>query len=58
MKKIMLGLALSAGVAAPAQAMTYFLQAQWYEGGAHFCKYSNGTVLNVGIKFCPFSIEG
>ena len=44
--------------AAPAHAMTYFLVAQWYERGDHFCRYSNGTVLNVGIRLCPLSIEG
>ena len=42
----------------PATAMTYFLVAQWNEGPNHFCKYSNGTVLNVGFQVCPTSIEG
>lgn len=59
MKKIALVAALVAGlVAQPAYAMTYFLVAQWYENGSHFCKYSNGTILNVGTKLCALSIEG
>lgn len=41
-----------------AHAMTYFLVAQWYKNGDTFCKYGNGTVLNVGINLCPLSIEG
>lgn len=47
-------LALAAGQAA---ALTWFLVAQWYENGNQMCKYSNGTVLNVGIRLCPLSIE-
>ena len=44
--------------ATPAYAMTYFLDAQWYENGNHMCRYGNGTVLNVGYRICPLSIEG
>ncbi|MFN3457712.1 MAG: hypothetical protein ACK4G2_02210 [Novosphingobium sp.] len=44
--------------ATPAQAMTYYLVTQWIEGGNNFCKYGAGTVLNVGYKLCPLSIEG
>lgn len=45
--------------AATAQAMLHFLVAQWTDkSGNNFCKYSNGTVLNVGINLCPLSIEG
>lgn len=44
--------------ASPAYAMTYYLVTQWFENGNHFCKYGNGTVLNVGAKVCPLSIEG
>lgn len=44
--------------ATPAYAMTYFLVSQWFSGGSHFCEYSNGTVLNVGARICPLSIEG
>lgn len=59
MRKLCLALALAGAVSAtPALAMPQFLVAQWYENGQHFCKYANGTVLNVGIKFCPFKIEG
>jgi len=57
------GYAIAAALAAlsmsaPAHAMTYFLVSQWYEGGNQFCKYGNGTILNVGYKVCPLSIEG
>ena len=43
---------------AQAQAFQYYLTNQWYNGGNHFCEYSNGTVLNVGIGLCPFTING
>jgi len=56
MKKLV-ALALLA-VALPAYAMTYFLVAQWFEGGNNMCKYGNGTVLNVGYRVCPLSIQG
>lgn len=45
-------------VATGASAMTYFLTAQWVERGDRFCKYSDGTVLNVGTKLCPLQIKG
>lgn len=51
-------LAITALAATPAYAMTYFLTAQWYAGGSHFCRYGNGTVLNVGVQVCPLSIQG
>jgi len=38
--------------------MTYYLTAQWVEGGNRFCRYGNGTVLNVGYQICPLSIKG
>lgn len=41
-----------------AHAMTYFLDDQWVKNGQRFCKYKNGTVLNVGVSLCPLSIEG
>lgn len=37
-------------------AMMHFLVTEWYASGDHFCKYDNGTVLNVGINICPLSI--
>lgn len=58
MRKIALALALSLGIAAPAHAMTYFLTGQWFQNGSHFCRYGNGTVLNVGASICPMSIQG
>jgi len=59
MKKLMMAAALAAVVApTAAYAMTYFLSAQWVDRGNRFCRYQNGTVLNVGISLCPLSIEG
>jgi hypothetical protein len=56
-------LAIAAAIAAlayasTASAMAYFLTADYYENGSHMCKYSNGTVLNMGVKVCPLRIEG
>lgn len=58
MKKLIFAAAATVALASPAYAMTYFLQAQWLDGGSRFCKYGNGTVLNVGANLCPLSIEG
>lgn len=41
-----------------AQSMTYYLTAQWLDRGQRFCKYTNGTILNVGYELCPLSIKG
>ena len=49
---------IALGMATPAQALSQYLVAEWYENGNHFCRYANGTVLNVGIKLCPLTIEG
>lgn len=59
-KKIIYALAIAGAVlsAAPAYAMTYFLTGQRYKDGNNFCEYSNGTVLNVGYRICPLSIQG
>lgn len=57
MKILAAALALVA-TTAPAYAMTWFLTDQWTANGARFCKYGNGTVLNVGARLCPLSIEG
>jgi hypothetical protein len=59
MKKIVIA-AVLAFTATPvaAQGMTYFLTAQWVDQGQRFCRYSNGTVLNVGYSVCPMSIRG
>lgn len=58
MRKIALALAISLGIAAPAHAMTYFLVSQWISSGNTFCRYGNGTVLNIGVGVCPLSIQG
>lgn len=57
MKKMILA-ALLLTAASPAYAMTYFLVAQWSKGGNNYCEYGNGTVLNMGYRLCPLSIEG
>jgi hypothetical protein len=46
--------------AAPADAaMRFFLKDQWINSyGQRMCQYGNGTVLNVGARVCPLSIEG
>lgn len=31
------------------------LVAQWVEGGNRYCKYSDGTVIKVGVGLCPLS---
>jgi hypothetical protein len=55
-KAALLGAALLA--TAPAYALTYYLTDQWFsDNGNRMCEYSNGTVLNVGYRICPLSIE-
>jgi len=44
-------------VANSASAMTYFLVNQWYSQGNQMCQYGDGTVLNVGVRICPLSIQ-
>ncbi len=39
-----------------AMAMMHFLTADWYANGSHFCKYDDGSVMNVGVNVCPLSI--
>ena len=59
MKKIVIAAALAlTATPVAAQYMTYFLVTQWVERGNRFCKYGNGTVLNVGVNICPLSIKG
>ncbi|MEN9936016.1 MAG: hypothetical protein RLZZ387_2595 [Chloroflexota bacterium] len=60
MRNVIKAIALAAAVlaATPAHAMTYYLVAQWYQNGDHMCQYGNGTVLNVGYRICPLSIQG
>lgn len=56
--RICLAMIALAFTTVPAYAMDYYLSGQWFEGGSHFCRYSNGTVLNVGVSLCPLSIHG
>jgi hypothetical protein len=59
MKKMIIAVALAATTTpALAYGMTYFLTGQWIDRGQRFCRYQNGTVLNVGVSLCPLSIEG
>lgn len=58
MRKAIFGAVALVSLSSPAFAMKYFLVAQWYENGSQMCKYGNGTVLNMGIKLCPLSIDG
>lgn len=40
-------------------AMEYFLESEWTDSNQQkFCKYSNGTVLNIGYGVCPRSVKG
>lgn len=58
MKKLALALVLSFTAATPAHAtLTQFLVKQWISGGQTFCQYTNGTVLNIGVGICAFTIE-
>jgi len=59
MKKIIISVALAlTATPVTAQYMTHYLTAQWVENGNRFCRYSNGTVLNVGYQICPQTIKG
>ncbi len=60
MKKLVIaGMLAATAVPAVAQyGMTYYLVGQWMERGNRFCRYGNGTVLNVGVSLCPLSIQG
>lgn len=58
MKKVIFAVAATIFAASAAQAMTYFLIAEWYSGGNTFCRYENGTILNVGVSTCPLKIQG
>ena len=59
MRNVIKAIILAAAVlsATPAYAMTHYLTAQWFENGSNMCRYSNGTVLNVGVRLCPLSIK-
>lgn len=59
MKTIAIAIALLSATPVAAQySMTYYLTAQWTERGNRFCRYSNGSILNVGYSFCPYTIGG
>jgi len=57
MRKILIALALAAPTT-PAYAATSYLVATWTENGNQFCRYDNGTVLNMGARVCPLRIGG
>lgn len=53
-----IGLTLLAASPAFSQTREYYLVAQWVgDNGQRFCKYGNGTILNVGVRPCPQSIK-
>jgi hypothetical protein len=58
MKKLIIAAAIAAGAAAPAYALTHYLVSDWFANNGHFCRYDNGTVMNVGYRTCPLSIQG
>lgn len=59
MKKFIIAAALAlTATSVASQNMTFYLTAQWVENGNRFCRYGNGTVLNVGFQICPLSIQG
>jgi hypothetical protein len=58
MKSYIFAVLLVAALATPAYAMTHYLVAEWYDNGDQFCRYDNGTVLNVGYRICPLKIDG
>ena len=50
--------AVVVALAGPAYAWTCYLVAESEnDSGDTLCHYDNGTVLNVGIRLCPLSIE-
>ena len=58
MKALIFAGFIVAAAVGPAYAMTYYLVAQWSDMNGNMCRYSNGTVLNVGVRICPLSIQG
>lgn len=58
MKKLIIAAVITVTAATPALALASYLVAEWYANGNHFCRYDNGTVLNVGYRICPLKIEG
>lgn len=57
MKKLIIAAVIAMASAAPAYAMVSFLVAEWIANGDQFCRYENGTVLNVGYRVCPLQIQ-
>ena len=56
MKKLIIAAAVAVGFAAPAYALPSYLVGEWIANGDQFCKYDNGTILNVGFRTCPLKI--
>jgi len=49
---------LMSAIPVAGQTREYYLVSQWVgDYGQRFCKYGNGTVLNVGVRPCPQSIK-
>lgn len=57
MKRAFAIVAIALSATAAAQSIHY-LEREWRNSsGDTMCQYSNGTVLNVGIRLCPLSIR-
>lgn len=56
MKNLILAIALAVSPVLANAQIIHFLVKDWVERGERFCKYDNGTVLNVGINLCPLTI--
>lgn len=48
---------IALSVATPAYALSAYLVREWTQNGDQFCEYENGTILNVGARVCPRSIQ-
>jgi hypothetical protein len=57
MRKFLIAISSSIVFAAmPAQAAGGYLVSTWFNGANQMCKYSDGSVLNVGARTCPLRI--
>ena len=56
MKKFLIMMVLGLVISSSSFAVTQFLVASWLENGNWMCKYTDGTVLNMGARVCPVSI--
>ena len=57
MRAFIVLLAVLSAVPVAHAEMDHYLVAQWVENANRFCRYSDGTVLNVGYRLCPLKIR-